>query len=214
VGWQSDGYHGSLSHSTLFRNWFSGQHVEANRTGNIKLVDLGRFTYYHNVVGNVLGFPGWPRTTIGQYEMTGTPGYTEQAVIYRLGYPNPGNNDYNPSNLPSNAEEGGLDPKVKSTLLRHGNYDYQNQATLWDSGISIQTLPISYIYSSKPVWFGAVAWPAIGPDITGGQNADGYVNKIPAQVCYEQGQMPNCLQSGSPPPDTTPPSPPSGLIVQ
>jgi len=28
-------------------------------------------------------------------------------------------------------------------------------------------------------------WPAIGPDVTGGQDAAGYAYKIPAQVCYD-----------------------------
>jgi len=28
-------------------------------------------------------------------------------------------------------------------------------------------------------------WPAIGPDVTGGQDPAGHAYKIPAQVCYE-----------------------------
>jgi hypothetical protein len=150
---------------TLFRNWFSGRHVDANRTGNIKTVDLTRFSYYHNVVGNVLGNPDWPRTTTGRYEMTGQPGNTEQTVIYRLGYPNMGNNAFSLTNPPSNADDGGLDPKVKSTLMRWGNFDYQNNTTKWDAseippGVPVpttQTLPASLYYSSKPSW-----WPSGG----------------------------------------------------
>jgi hypothetical protein len=80
AGFQNDGYHGSTSHITLFRNWLSGQHVEPNRTGNIKTTDLTRFSYYHNVVGNVLGSESWP-AAIGEYEMTGQPDYLAQAVI-------------------------------------------------------------------------------------------------------------------------------------
>jgi hypothetical protein len=183
-----DGYHGSVSHATYFRNAFSGVHVEPNRTGNIKLVDLCRFSYYHNVVGNVLGSPAWPRTTTGKYEMTGQPGYTEQAVIYRLGYPNMGNNSYNSVNPPSNADQGGLDPKVASTLMRWGNFDYQNNATRWENseipqGVpppSTQTLPPSLRYSSKPAWWPQnMVWPPIGPDKTP------MVDKIPAEVRYE-----------------------------
>jgi hypothetical protein len=32
-----------------------------------------------------------------------------------------------------------------------------------------------------------VAWPPIGPDVTGGNiaNTGGHANKIPAQLCYE-----------------------------
>jgi hypothetical protein len=183
-----DGYHGSVSHVTYFRNAFSGQHVEAHRTGNIKLIDLCRFSYYHNVVGNVLGSPDWPRDTIGQYEMTGTPGYTEQAVIYRLGYPNMGNNDFSPDNPPDDPEDGGHDPRVATTLLRWGNFDYETNATRWEaseipSGVSVPTthaLPASLRYASRPSWWPEdIAWPPIGPDLSP------MVGRIPAQVRYE-----------------------------
>ena len=186
-GMQQDGYHGSVSHITYFRNWFSGQHVDANRTGNIKCLDLCRFSYYHNAVGNVLGNPNWPRTTTGRYEMTGSPDYTAQTVIYRLGYPNMGNNGYSTVNPPSNPDAGGLDPKVKSTLMRWGNFDYQNNAARWEAselpaGVPVppdHSLPASLYYSAKPAWWGALAWPPFGPDLSP------MVNKLPAQLRYE-----------------------------
>jgi hypothetical protein len=187
-GIQQDGYHGSVSHITYFRNYFSGRHVQANRTGNIKLMDLCRFSYYHNVVGNVLGSPDWPRTTTGRYEMTGTPDYTQQAVIYRLGYPNMGNNGYSLTNPPGNADNGGLDPKVKTTLLRWGNYDYQNNAARWETvelpaGVPVppdHVLPASLYLSSKPSWWcDSIPWPPIGPDVAG------LINDIPAKRRFE-----------------------------
>jgi len=178
AGFQNDGYHGSTSHLTLFRNWWSGQHVDAVRTGNIKTVDLTRFSYYHNVVGNVLGFDGWPES--GEYEMSGMPGYTEQPVIYRLGYPNMGNNGYSETNPPSDADNGGLDPKVRATLLRHGNYDYDMGATAYDPAIAERALPPSLYLSAKPAWWGALAWPPIGPDVAPMNG------RIPAQDCYDR----------------------------
>jgi hypothetical protein len=187
-GFQQDGYHGSVSHVTYFRNWFSGQHVEPNRTGNIKTVDLCRFSYYHNVVGNVLGNPDWPRTTIGAYEMTGQPDYLAQSVIYRLGYPNMGNNGYSDTNPPNNPDDGGLDPKVRDTLLRWGNFDYQNNTTRWEpsevpadmSVPTTQTLPPSLRYTTRPLWWPAgIPWPPIGPDL------DPLVSQLPAQARYE-----------------------------
>jgi hypothetical protein len=181
VGWQNDGYHGSTSHITLFRNWFTGQHVDANKTGNIKTADLTRFSYYHNIVGNVLGFEGWP-VGIGEYEMAGQPGYEEQAVIYRLGYPNMGNNGYSATNPPSNADDGGLDPKVKETLLRHGNYDYESASTVWDPNISEHGLPASLFRDAKPSWWNASAWPPIGPD------ASPMTQKLPAEECLDSMQ--------------------------
>ncbi len=199
-----DGYHGSVSHGTYFRNAFSGQHVEPHRTGNIKLIDLGRFSYYHNAVGNVLGSPGWPRASIGRYEMTGNPDYTAQAVIYRLGYPNMGNNWYNPANPPdhpADPDDAGLDPKVKATLLRWGNYDYQNDAARWDPAEvpvghpvpATQDLPASLFYPSRPAWWPvSVTWPPVGPDVTGGDGSSPHAFKIPAQICFERAEMPGC----------------------
>jgi hypothetical protein len=143
------------------------------------------------VVGNVLGSPTWPRDTIGQYEMTGMPDYTAAAVIYRLGYPNMGNNGYNPSNPPDNPadqDDAGLDPKVAATLLRWGNFDYENNATRWeaseipsDVGVpTTQTLPASLRYTSTPSWWpNGLAWPPVGPDL------NPMVAEIPAQVRYE-----------------------------
>jgi hypothetical protein len=194
-GFEQDGYHGSVSHITLFRNHFSGVHAEPHRTGNIKLIDLCRFSYYHNVVGNVLGTPEWPRDTTGRYEMAGKPGYTEQAVIYRLGYPDMGNNAYSDTHPPSDPDDGGHDPKVKATLLRHGNYDYQNQSTVWDPAIADRELPASLYRAEKPDWFGDLPWPPVGPDVPG------RVNKIPAQVRYEgmegSGAAENVLRKGT-----------------
>ena len=74
--------------------------------------------------------------------MTGMPGYTEQAVIYRLGYPNMGNNASSPNHPPSNANEGGHDSKGKSTLMRWGNYDYHTDATRWEAGEIPPVMPV------------------------------------------------------------------------
>ena len=63
-------------------------------------------------------------------------------------------------------------------------------STIWDPDISDHSLPDSLYLSSKPSWWPAsVPWPPIGPDVSG------MTNKLPAQVCYEQGKMPNCLES-------------------
>lgn len=57
-----------------------------------------------------------------------------------------------------------------------------------------ETIPNSFYLSAKPVWFGNVTWPPIGPDVTGGtvtagsggeSTLDGHVYKIPARLCYE-----------------------------
>lgn len=160
----NDGYHGSTSHQTLFRNQIHGVHARGY-TGNRKMIDLTRASYYHNIVGNVLGDASW---TPAAYEMTGQPGYEEQPCIYRFGYPDGWNNGYESSNpWPSVYGLSYPDAKVKATLLRHGNYDYFNKAAVWDPEISDQALPASLVYSSKPSYFGSLPWPPFGPDVAG-----------------------------------------------
>ncbi|MBI5481761.1 MAG: hypothetical protein HY906_23095 [Deltaproteobacteria bacterium] len=116
-----------------------------------------------NVVGCVLGTAGQSDT----YEQAWPdPGNTDQKTIWRLGYGGPG---------------GAGDPGPQATLLRHGNYDYVTNSTIWDPTIAVQTLPTSLYLADRPAWWGTMPWPAIGPDVAG------LSHPIPAQVCYENG---------------------------
>ena len=84
------------------------------------------------------------------------------------------------------------DTLVASTMLRWGNYDYATRQVHWTvseipPGNAVpanQVLPASFYLSLKPNWWGTMPWPAIGPDVTGGQDASGHAYAIPAQVCY------------------------------
>lgn len=170
---QNDGYHGSTSHQTLFRNWFHGLH--STYDSNRKMVDLCRFSYFHNVVGNVLGHSSWQPN---YYSITNRGyGYTI-STIYRLGYPNMGDNSYSLLNSPTNAADGGKDPRVEATLLRHGNYDTFSKTTVWNSTIPDRVLPPSLYLTAKPSWFGAAQWPPFGPDLSP------MVSPIPAQIWF------------------------------
>jgi hypothetical protein len=47
-------------------------------------------------------------------------------------------------------------------------------------------LPASLYLSGKPSWWGnAIPWPAIGPDVSGGDGPGGRSYRIPARVCYD-----------------------------
>lgn len=52
-----------------------------------------------------------------------------------------------------------------------------------------ESLPASFFLGTKPSWwvtaFGTPAWPAIGPDVTGGSGPGGHAYAIPAELCYE-----------------------------
>ena len=154
---QSDSYWGSCSHLTLFRNHFLG--TDDDVTHNRIAISIDRNCWYHNIVGNILGDSS---ITNWGYE-TSTDGHNYNSnLIYRLGYPNMGNNAY------SNYGGGGwgdYDTNVENTILRHGNYDYANGNTVWDGDIADTNLPDSYYLTNKPAWWGDGAWPPIGPDL-------------------------------------------------
>ncbi|HMD68401.1 MAG TPA: hypothetical protein VKF42_05925 [Chitinivibrionales bacterium] len=78
--------------------------------------------------------------------------YSANVVGMVLGRPGAANIDYS------------LDSGARSTAFIQGNYSFQTGKTLWISGPV--TLPASLYYSSKPAWWGTLAWPAIGPDVS------------------------------------------------
>jgi hypothetical protein len=65
--------------------------------------------------------------------------------------------------------------------LIHGNYDYIGAGTVWDKRNADRKLPASLYLSAKPAWFGALAWPAFGPDLSP------KAGTIPAVVRYDVG---------------------------
>jgi hypothetical protein len=156
-----DGYHGSASHDTIFRNHLNGLH--STRSNDRRVVNLCRGTYYNNVVGNVIGDASWDPTG---YEGAGAFAHTD-SFMYVLGYPNSGNTSMTPETTWSTHPNVYPDGAVKSTLLRHGNYDYYHKDVVWDSEISSRALGASLFYSSKPAYFGSLQWPPIGPDVSG-----------------------------------------------
>ena len=94
------------------------------------------------------------------------------------------------------------DPKVLSTVLRGGNYDYVTNAVHWDS-ITAQALPNSLYLSAKPAFFGSSTWPWVdGPGAV-------KLFTLPARVRYDAGTP------FAPPSGGTPPTAPVNLrIVQ
>lgn len=160
---QSDYYWGSSSHQTLFRNYFHG--TEAGAIANRSCVAFDGLSRSNNVIGNVLGSAPYRWV----FEQTTNAYSHTDNIIYRLGYPNMGNNRFAP-----------LDPMpfwpiVSATLLRHGNYDQSSGSVTWSPSIASRELPTSMYLSGKPSWWGASRWPAIAPEL------QPMVDKIPAQ---------------------------------
>ena len=195
--WGMDGYFGGSGYGTVPRNYFTGFNPNYGVAG--EAIQLLRLGYNYNIVGNVLG-----STSQNPQAYTGCSMYGSGTTsIYRLGYPNSGNcglGAYDNFTPPG----GYPDPKVTATLLRWGDYDYFNKTTRFvtsevPAGVPVpasHAIPVSYYYSSTPAWWPVgIAWPPIGPDVTGGNgDTSGHVNKIPAQVCWETR---NLLTGGS-----------------
>ena len=162
---RSDAGFGTQNYFTLFRNRIEQQQGKSDQ---VCTFDLERGQHYCNAVGNVLGTEGYETV----YEHENSDISLSTRVIYRLGYEDPYDDD-----------ASGNDPLVKSTLLRHGNWDAVTKDIVWDPGITDRNLPASYYRNSKPEFFGNLRWPAIGPDVPG------YTGTIPAKVRYEGGTV-------------------------
>lgn len=182
----NDGYHGSTSHVVVFRNHINGLNSQGPLEQR-KLVNLCRGSYFHTLVGNILGDASWRPA---YYEFPYAGGSSIQAV-YFLGFPAADSvmiphsgapvfmnySKYFGSVLDRAAQYP--DPDVARTLIRHGNYDFYNKAVVWDGSIPWRTVPNSLIYSSKPEFFGSLSWPPIGPDVRG------FVAPIPAKARWD-----------------------------
>jgi hypothetical protein len=175
-----DTYHGTGNLTTIFRNRLTG--TEGSKTANTTPVNIFAYNRFVNVVGNVLGTSGHHQV----YESSrssatrGRPNHS----IFVLGYSGV---------LESTAKSIPYDPTVVSTMLRWGNFDYATGQARWSEeeiprDVAVPTsraLPASLFLSARPSWWGTIPWPAIGPDVTGGQDPSGHAHRIPAEVCFE-----------------------------
>ena len=197
---EDDGYFGSSSHNTLFRNVIQDQ------------VRLKHFCNYYNIVGNVLGAIPAPPPLVRVYESE-VSDYWDQNLypIYELGFPNIGNahfdGTFGPTTPPDYSANGNnltdpenqtFDRNVKNTIIRHGNFDYVNNATVWDPNIPDHAIPNSLYLAGQPAWWGNLPWPPIGPDLTP------MVGQIPAEVRFLSMGTPTPTATASPTPPATP----------
>jgi len=182
----ADDVHGPSFFVTAFRNQWDGWETgKSAQTVPIHIYTLDR---YFNIIGNVLGRSGYHK------KYTSSPGSGSDCYysIYAIGF---GGNCYDGGGqFPLN------DPITLSSLMRWGNYDVVSAGARFVSsevptGIGLysnpvpasQTLPPSFYLTSRPGWWGSMPWPAIGPDVTGGDVA-GYSGRAwrnPARVCYD-----------------------------
>ena len=175
-GFRADVMQGASGLNTLFRNRYNGW--ESGETQSLNPIIVNSYHRYENLIGNVLGQSGVQTA----YQNSDVP-------IYDIG-----------SGDCCDGTVVADDSIVVSTMMRWGNYDTVNGANRFlasevPSGIGAyanpvpagDSLPPSFFLNAKPGWWGTMPWPAVGPDVAGGDipDIDGHAYKLPAQLCYD-----------------------------
>jgi len=202
-----DSFWGTGAYNTAFRNWSTGTtlvapYADGTYTGRKVInwagghlanqqnrgISLAFTQTRYNLIGNVAGSAD-ATTAAGSLYNSGPAACTSCEVApanrnysgtfyaFDFGYNN--GSDTNGGSVP--AAWVGVS---YSTAVLHGNYDTASKSVIWNSGIT-QSLPASFYRNSKPAWFGSIAWPAIGPEVSGGIDAGGHAYAIPAEACYK-----------------------------
>jgi pectate lyase-like protein len=150
-----DNIHGGAGYTTFYRNRITAKHLSQMDDSNIEAFDIEQGNYYMNVVGNVLMSPDVPGD---QYEAD-----CGNQLVYRMGTDDTCN---------------GGDPQTAATMIRHGNFDYFNNAVVWDPAIEEHMMPPSLYLMQKPAFFGDIAWPLVDPE-------GAVENVLPAKARFE-----------------------------
>ena len=159
---QCDGYFGSTSDDTVFRNWLHGTQPETLGEYHLALC-LNRFTRNYNVVGNLIGTNGcnWTEVrfgdpNIGNWANDGTnaPPWPDWPAMLAA----------SPGNGPGAAAFQELDTNVQSTTLLNGNYYFYSHSIPAEESLGANVLMASYYLSGKPTWWpGSCPFPPIDP---------------------------------------------------
>jgi hypothetical protein len=160
--YDSDNTHGNAIYMTVFRNHLTGFRRDFAGLSNARTAGLMYGSWWHTFIGNVQGVSG------------GMGGWTYDKGIWKLGY-DPSQWDQDP------------DPKVLSTTLRDGNFDYLTNSVHWDR--VAQALPASLYLTSKPAFFGSNPWPWVD----GSSSTTPLPGSLPARKRFDAG-TPNNVQ--------------------
>jgi hypothetical protein len=187
----NDSNHGTTNMLTRYRNFFSGWESCANGQCGANIFDGWTNSFvdlyadrYQNNVANVLGTPGYHTS---YKSSSGSLGGGDGTVVIPAGAafsPLP----TDPLVSSTSMYWGNYDV-VTNAVRWCGNSSDTSWATTCgsvsevptgartypssipskgDTGAGQAALPASFYLSSKPSWFGSIPWPAIGPDVSGG----------------------------------------------
>jgi hypothetical protein len=217
-----DSIWGSSSDETFFRNWLIGTTLVCSPVNNTRAdlacspvtsgywssTDTAMWAWQgsrpmewnylartNNSVGNVIGSTQlldlMPMTNMIVWKKGINRQYQGIAYGYSFGFGGGGSGD--------TGTFSGDNAQPYTTGIIQGDYSYADSSTHWAAGGYVDPfaydhrLRASLYLTFKPSWFGNTPFPVIGPDVQGGQNANGHVYTIPAQACFNRGAMPGCL---------------------
>jgi hypothetical protein len=156
----------------VFRSYYRGKKDYGTINASVYSLLIANGQRYANIVGNVLGTTSYHNA----YEITDEYPWDSSSTKYIYG---------------TNCGTSTCDNNVRTTLLRHRNYDYVSAAIKQcdgsgepgcQGGDTDNTLVTSYAYAAKPSWWcNESLWPPIGPDVAG------YHDDIPAKIRYDGG---------------------------
>lgn len=199
----NDDIHGSSTAPTNFRNRMRGQDTPL-KSNDLNAVQDNSFNRFANFVGNVVGTAGSEtayQVTIAGYRGLGTSIFDLGAESDNGGTPNDpvttntalrwGNYDVvtGAARWCGNSSDPGWSSTCASVSeIPTASLTFVNANLIPASTV----LPASFYLSSQPAFWQTAwstsPWPAIGPDVTGGNAPDGaggHAYAIPAQLCYE-----------------------------
>jgi len=197
---------GTSSHTTAFRNWVLGTNricqpmsgrgpVSCSGANGhygfqaARAIQMSYLATRNNFVGNVVGSTQMQSLTgstgrlrqQARIEYPATRSYDKTAYGWSFGYGaefDDGSGTGCTSGAPP-CHAGG----TSATNFFDGNFTNSDRSLDWAGGIS-HPLPASFYLATKPAWWGALPFPATGPDIRGGRGPEGHSYGNPAEVCY------------------------------
>lgn len=207
IGFDADAIHGTSWMFTHHRNYLSG-HDPSTETGVKNQATFAYFLFaysrFYNATGNVFGTQSYHtiyNTASSSPTDCGNAGTSAQSV-YVFGYADQAGVAFSPCGVGAGFTINN-DSLVASTLMRWGNYvactgdaacnavrfqtsEDASAAPVYPGLVSPSTtLPASYYLSGTPSFWGSMPFPAVGPDVAGGNipNVGGHAYHNPAALC-------------------------------
>ncbi len=155
----SDSVWGNSIYITVFRNHLTGRRrsiapLAISDVGDRRAIGLTEWHWWYSFIGNVLGTADQSPAPYSAFVYERTVFNNDSPVpMWKLGY---------------NASVGTTpqDTTVVERTIRHGNFDFFTDSTIWDPGIARTSLPNSLYLTAKPSFFGTSPWPWVTPEDT------------------------------------------------